>query len=237
MPGYGKEWSVCRESLRVAIVDPAMTVTCPPRVTAATGIDGLNHMTMHALTKTPLPLADALGIRGIQLYADNLRTATYNGEDIRARWNLSLASMLWGFMGCWGTGRSSKNAAIANFVGAKYHISHGNIISAILPYCMEFSLPASVNRLALIAAEGFGEDLRGLSMREAAFRSVEDVAGLIRDLGLRTCLKEWNIPKEDIPELVDYFQTKCTRCTDRRPFTKENVTELFNRMWEGKIGD
>lgn len=238
LPNTEKGWAITPESPRVVIADPMMTVTCPPIQTAATGIDGIGHMTQHVLGRTPLPLGDALALRGIRIWANNLRTATYNGADIRARWNLSLASMLHGWMFCWGAPWAGKTDNLSNYVGAKYNIPHGHLIAVALPPTMEFSLPAAVDRLALIASEGYGVDIRGMSMREAAFKAVESTAGLIKDLGLRTSLKEWNVPKEDIPELVDWFMASCAPSNpDRRPYTKENVTGLFTRMWEGKIGD
>jgi alcohol dehydrogenase len=220
----------------VVIVDPAMTLTCPPRQTAATGMDGLNHMIQYALGKTSLPLTDALIFKGITLYYNNLRTAFFNGKDIRARWKISLAAMLWGWIPRFLAGtRYGMTANVSEMIGPIYGIPHGVACAVALPYTMGFALPASIDRLALVD-EAFGEDILGRPLREVAFRSIELVAKLVKDLELPTSLKELNVPREDIPKLVDCIMTKFKRgATGRRPLTKENVTELFNRMWEGKL--
>jgi alcohol dehydrogenase len=222
----------------LAIVDPTMSSGMPPRLTASTGIDALSHAIESVLTRNTNLITMALALQSIRLISANLRTAVYHGNNLEARYNMALATLTEAF--------SETNAgdieahAIGHLIGSVYRIPHGMACGIALPYAMEFNIAVSADRLALIA-DAMGEDVRGLTPREAAYKGIYAVRQLIEDVGLPVTLKEIGVKKEEIPKLAedmltipwikvffDYFTI--------REMTKENAIELLENIWEGKLG-
>jgi len=223
----------------VAIVDPTMSAGMPPRLTAASGIDALSHAVESALTRVANPITMALALQSIRLVSANLRTAVHHGSNLEARYNMALATLTEAF--------SETNAgdveahAIGHLVGSVYRVPHGVACGIALPYAMEHNVVVSADRLRLIA-EAMGEDVWGLSDREAAYEGVYAVRQLIEDVGLPTTLKEIGVKREDLPKLAedmvtipwikvffDYFTI--------REMTKETAIKLLENIWEGRLGE
>jgi len=222
----------------LAIVDPVMSSGMPPRLTASTGIDALSHAVESMLTRNTNPITQALALQAIRLISANLRTAVYNGTNLEARYNMALATLAGAF--------SETNAgdieahAIGHLIGSVYRIPHGIACGIALPYAMEYNVIVLADRLSLIA-DAIGEDINGLTQREAAYMGIYAVRQLIEDVGLPTTLKKIGVKKEEIPKLAenmitipwikvffDYFTI--------REMTKENAIKLLENIWEGKLG-
>lgn len=221
----------------VALVDPLMTVTLPPKHTAMTGLDALSHAIESVMALTANPLSDALALTSIKLVSENLRTACHHGENINARYNLAWAASLAG----WAISYSENTLghALAQNFAPRYGIPHGISCAVSLPYAMEYNIPTIPDRLALIAS-AMGEDIRGLTKREAAIKAVKAVENLLIDVEIPISLRELNVPKEDIPKLVDDLingRTNQIPLLDKNPrkTTKESLLKIYGRMWEGKI--
>ena len=200
---------------RVALYDPTLTVSCPPKVTAESGIDALTHaieaytcIDHHALPVDPdqsvaysgkFPLADVLAGRAIQLIGANLRRAVYQGRNLAAREAMHLATLL--------SGMAFSNAAAAAVhalqypIGTLTHTSHGLGNGLILPYVMEYNLPACPQELADIA-RWMGEEIEGLSVWEAAARSVEAVQRLKVDIGIPLRLRDIGVTDDQLPAIA-----------------------------------
>ena len=221
----------------VAIVDPLMSVSCPPRVTASSGMDALSHALESFLTPRHTQISDAFALHAIRITASSLRTAYYEGEDVQARSNMALAAALGGM----GMNMAPNNIGhcIAEAIGPMYKIPHGVTMALVTPYQMEYNLPASLERMALLASY-LGEDVHGLAVREAAQEAVRSVSRLVEDLELPTSLKALRIPKSELPRIVSYiveerqFMYDLTSWNPKKLST-ENVTELFDKMWEGSL--
>lgn len=242
--GKYKTWITDNKVLaEVAIVDPALTLSIPPRVTANTGMDALSHVVEAFMSLQSNPLSDALSMEAIRLVANYLRRAYYYGDDLEARWAMSQAAMIGGWVigFPWIGGPAILGHCIAEAMGSMYNLPHGLACALALPYVMEFNLPAIQERLKVIAIT-MGEDISGLPTREAAFKSVEAVIRLMKDLEMPISLKEVNIPKERLPEFADYIINERQYVYDLphfnpRKLTKENLNELLGKMWEGEIGE
>jgi alcohol dehydrogenase class IV len=191
---------------RVAVVDPHLTMSCPPKVTADSGIDALTHA-VEAYTAVdnetfPLPhgertvyqgrhpMGDLLAEQAIGLIGRYLRRAVANGNDLEAREGMALGASL--------AGMAFSNVGVAAVhaleypVGGAVHCSHGAGNGLLLPHVMRFNLPARLPHFARIA-QLLGEDVAGLGERQAAERAVTAVERLrdaigvprrLRDLGL-----------------------------------------------------
>ena len=221
----------------LTIVDPAMSASMPPRLTASSGIDALAHAIESSLTKFTNPITFALALQSIRLISRNLRTAVYQGNNIEARYNMALATLTEAF--------SEMNAGdieahgFGHLLGSIYRIPHGTACGIALPYAMEFNIVVSADRLALIA-EAMGEDVLGLPDREAAYRAVYAVKRLIEDVGLPTTLKEVGVKKEEIPKLAEQAVTipwiKVMFSYAVRDMNKDFAVKLLEDMWEGNLG-
>jgi alcohol dehydrogenase class IV len=225
----------------VAIVDPVLTLTLPPRMTAGTGIDALSHV-MEALMSTQAnPISDGLSMSAVKLVFQSLRQAYHHGEDLAARWNMSLAATLGGWVigFPWVGGPATIGHCISEAVGSKYKIPHGVACGIALPYAMEYNLPFLLEKLAMVASLA-GEDARGLSTRDAAVKSIDATVGLMRDVDMPISLGEMGVPEKDLKALSEYIVNERQYlynlgALNPRKLTLENVNLLLEKMWKGIV--
>jgi 1,3-propanediol dehydrogenase len=163
----------------VAIDDPLLTLTCPPLVTASTGLDALTHAIEAYVSTRATTLSDLLALSAIQKIGVSIRAAHRNGQDLAARTMMHLASLE--------AGMAFTNASVALVhgmarpIGAYFHQPHGISNSVLLPHVMDWSIGGAPERFADIA-RALGVNTAGLSEMEAARRGVAEVRGICRDL-------------------------------------------------------
>ncbi len=149
----------------VALVDPLLTVSSPPAVTASSGLDALCHAVEAYLSRRAQPLTDALALSAVRRIAGHLRRAYANGQDLEAREAMALAAME--------AGMAFSNASVALVhgmsrpVGALFHVPHGIANAMLMPAVLEYTKPACVARLAVIG-RAMCPDVAGASDEEAA---------------------------------------------------------------------
>jgi len=239
----GISHAYCRPDL--AIVDPLLHVGMPSKVTVDSGMDALAHAIESYVTcrfdrkprpKTPLerpvygggtPVTDVFAEKAIELIGKYLRRAVYNGCDIEARSEMALAATL--------AGIAFTNAgltivhAMAYPVGGQFHTFHGETNAVLLPAVMEFLLPAAPKKFARIA-ELMGESVEGLSMYEAARKSVNAVVDLMKDINSPNGLSAFGVEEEDFPRMAeDTLKIGRLLAGNPRPVTRENLENLFRR--------
>jgi len=226
---------------RVAIVDPLMTVSCPPKVTADSGIDALTHA-IEAYTAVdnadfPIPpsersvyqgrhaLADALAAKAISLIGANLRRAVRNSADLEARDGMAQAATL--------AGLAFSNVGVAAVhaleypVGGATHCSHGAGNGLLLPYVMRFNLPARRKEFAAIASL-LGQDVTGLDEQAAAERAVQAVEQLRADIGIPLCLRDLGVRQEQlVPFAEKAFAIKRILRVNPRPVTVDDLEGIL----------
>ncbi len=166
---------------RTAIVDPLLTLTAPPGVTASTGMDALTHAIETYVSVNSQPLTMPLALEAIRLIGKYLRRAVANGSDVEARRNMANASMMAGL--AFANGQLGAVHAIAMAMGGQFGVAHGIANALMLPYVMEFNEMAATAKFARIA-QALGEPIDGLSERDAAHLAAEAVHQLIADIGL-----------------------------------------------------
>src|SRR5439155_20420786 len=181
----------------VALVDPQLTQSCPPKVTADSGIDALTHA-IEAYTAVdnedfPLPVGersvyqgrhpfgDMLAEKAIALIGANLRRAVRNGNDPEGREAMALGATL--------AGLSFSNVGVAVVhaleypVGGATHCSHGAGNGLLLPFVMRFNLPARAKEFAKIG-QLLETDTSGLDESQAAEQAIAAVEQLRKDIGI-----------------------------------------------------
>jgi alcohol dehydrogenase class IV len=218
----------------VAIIDPGLTLSMPPRVTASTGIDALSHAVDSLMNKLANPLYDSLALAGIELVGKYLRRATFNGQDLEARYYMSMGATLC-MMALTGTGGLYSHAI--SYVLAMYQPTiHGIGCGVGLPYTMSFNAPLIEEKLAAIA-RALGGKVDSLSSRAAAKKSAELVYGLIADVKLPVSLKEMGFRHEDAYKMAELCVMNYPRPNNPRDLSKEDALGLFEAMWQGNLNE
>lgn len=221
----------------LALVDPTLTLSMPPSVTAASGADALSHAIETMMAKKENPLTDAIALKAVELIAEALPVAVYDGANLEARVKMCYASMMAG-MAFNDTG-IVEGHALAHALGSLYHVPHGVSCAIALPYAMEYNMGHCMHKLARIAI-ALGQNTTGMSVRHAAQAAVYAVKQLLEDVSLPTNWSSFG-QKEDIPKLAE-MMVKSPWITAfygyaKRPMTKESATELLTRSYEGRLGD
>lgn len=209
----------------VAIVDPMLTVTMPPHITAATGIDAFIHAVESYVAVNASPLTDPLAWEATRLIAENLGPAVANGQDLQARYNMSLGSLLAGItLNNAGVGAVH---ALAYPVGAEYHVPHGiaNVVTFIPT--MEYISMARIPKFAQLAA-AMGEPVTDISQREAANRGIRAMRDLIEKVGLPTRLRDIGANADRIPAMAQAaFKEKRLLGNTPRQLTEDDIRKIF----------
>ncbi len=211
---------------RTAVVDPETHVSMPPAVTAATGMDALTHAIEAYTSKSHQPFSDAFCLQAIRLIGDNLRRATGNGADLAARARMAAASTLAG-VGFTFAGLGSVHG-LAHAIGARFEVPHGVANALMLPYVMEASIIADMPRFRDIAA-ALGEDLSGLSLRDAAFAAVDAVNALKADLDIPRCLTDVGIRERALKDITEDALAYRLRPLAPRDFCRADFQRILNR--------
>jgi alcohol dehydrogenase len=216
----------------VALIDPALTVTMPPSLTASTGMDALSQAIEPITSLAATPMTDALALTAIDLVGKWLKVAYSNGSDIEARTGMSMAATLSGL--AFGNGKLTLGHSLSQTFGPVKKISHGVSCGIALPYIMEFYLPVIPERLSLIAA-AMGVDVSGISVKEAAAEAIRMVKRLSDDVGIPASLRQMGFDKAELPMIAETCVKEQPRPNSPREMTKESVLEVLERLWEGKV--
>lgn len=207
---------------RLALVDPDLVETLPPSIVAATGMDALTHAIEGYTGKLSEPITDACGIYAIEMIGKNIRNAVYN-SDPEARGKLLLGSLIAGI--CFGNSDIAGVHCMGEAMGGLYDLPHGISMAIMLPYVMEYNYVACIDKFVCIA-KALGENVEGLSERDAAYKAVEAVKKLNEDLAIPT-LSEVNVRKEDIPELAERSSVNVSVDSNPRRAGKEEFRKIF----------
>jgi alcohol dehydrogenase class IV len=186
----------------LAVVDPVLTHSSPPSVTAASGLDALTQLIEPYTGAKPNPIADALCLEGISRAARSVQRAYHTPDDAPAREDMAQASLLSGLALA-----NSGLGAVHGFampVGGKFGAPHGAICARLLPLVMEANLNALRQRQPESAViERYGEVSRLLCSSRTA--TVDDgvrwVSAVCADLSIPG-LSEFGMTTGDIPEIV-----------------------------------
>jgi alcohol dehydrogenase class IV len=172
----------------------------PPAVTADTGLDALVHAIEAYVSVNTTPFAEILALEAISLIAYNLPIAFSKGSNIQARYNMLLAANLGG--AAFTSGGLGAVHGLAYVLGTDYHMAHGRSNAIMLPHVMSFNTTGNLQKYTDIA-QAMGEHVEGLSLYEAAEKSVNAVKRLLTTVNIFFNLSFYGILKEDLPKLVE----------------------------------
>lgn len=216
-----------------AIVDPALTMTMPPRVTAATGADALTHAIESIISVNANPYSDALALQAIQLIGKSLEKAVANGEDKEARTTMCYGSYLAG-LAFFNAGVGAIHA-LAYPLGGQFHLAHGESNAVLIPYVMNYIRNSCSEQMGVIC-KALGEDTRKLNAEEASMKCVEKLAQITKAIGIPETLAGFDIPASAAPSLAaDGIKQK--RLLARCPMTlnEEDILSIYESAASGKM--
>jgi len=214
----------------IAIVDPCLTLTMPPKSTAATGLDALSHAVESLMSVDSNPMTESIALEAVGLIFSNLRAAYQKGDDVAARRNMALASTMAG--AAFGNAGVCAGHAAAYAFAVKCRIPHGISCAIALPYIMEYNAPACMSALAAIS-KTLGS--QGRTIERDAFDAVEAVRNLMKDVDIPLSLRELGVKGESIPKLAeDLLKSGRLLAHNPRPITLKDAEALFTRIHLGE---
>lgn len=214
----------------VAIVDPELTMSLPPKVTAATGVDALTHAVEAYISRNASPVSDALALQAIQLISGSLRTAVKDGQNKEARIAMSYGSYLAG-LAFFNAGVAGVHA-LAYPLGGQFHIAHGDSNAVLLPYVMGYIRSSCEKRMKdIYNAMGFNSSY--LSQEEASHKCVEELQRFVEDVGIPSSLKGFGVGEDALTSLTE-DATKQTRILARSPMPleKEDIFAIYKAAYD-----
>ena len=212
----------------IIYVDPLLTVSLPPALTAATGLDALTHCLEAYTNKFAQPFIDMFAYEGMRLIADNIVTAVTDGQNIDAREKVAMGSLLGGF--CLGPVNTAGVHALSYPLGSAFHLPHGLSNALMLPYVMEYNIPAAVNRYASVAV-AIGCEKQSTN-ELTAYAGVQKIRELIKDCGIPSTLREVGVTESAIPQLAkDAMKIQRLLKNNPREITELAAIEIFTAAY------
>jgi alcohol dehydrogenase class IV len=203
---------------KVAILDPLLTRSMPPKTTAATGFDALTHCLEAYVSRGDHPMADAIALGGLELAAANLADAVARGDDLEARGGMMKAAMMGAVAFQKGLGACH---SLAHPLSSECGLHHGLANALCLPAVIEFNESVALERLGRVARL-FG-----------ANGSAGSCAAVIRELrakvGLPSGLSEVGIGRDKLAKLADLAFVDACHGSNPRPCTRDDLFALYER--------
>lgn len=217
---------------QVAIIDPILSLTTPPHLTSAVGVDALTHAIEAYISKRAQPITDALALKAIRMISGSLRQAWADGANIKARTEMMIAASI--------AGMAFSNSSVALVhgmsrpIGAYFHVHHGLSNAVLLLDVMEYSVVGAPERFADIA-QAMGEPVSGLSPMCQADAAIISVERLVNDLQMPR-LGEIGIDREEFEAVEDQMSLDAlasgSPANNPRQPTKEEIVELYRKCFQ-----
>ena len=208
----------------LAVLDPEMTTSMPPGLTASTAMDALTHAIEAYVGTGCSPVSDIFAAGAVELIFKNILQATENGEDLEARGSLLVAANLAGtafshsMVGC--------VHGMAHATGALYHVPHGIANAILLTHGMEYNFDEIKEKLTKLTPF-MGVEISGLSVEDSAAKAIEAVRSLTVKLNamgaLPLRLRDVGVPAEGLPELAEYAVNDGTSWFNPREVVAEEI--------------
>lgn len=215
----------------VALLDPELTLGLPPHITAATGIDAMVHAIEAYTSVSPNnnSISRHLATQALTLMGAALERVMSNGDDVAARSDMLLGSMM--------AGQAFANSpvaavhALAYPIGGHYKVPHGLSNALVLPHVLRFNAATNPLPYAELAPFLFPE-MAGVETKAAAAAFVDKLAQLSANCGLETSLREVGIKKDALPMLArDAMNQTRLLINNPREVTEQDALAIYERAW------
>lgn len=208
----------------VAVVDPVMHKDMPHMITASTGMDALTHAVEAYVSRNASPVSDAMAVAAISRIGANLRLAASDPENMEARSEMAIASVMAG--AAFVNGGLGAVHGISQAMGGVAHVSHGVANALLLPYVCRRNLPGARERFAHIA-QLLGERTGHLTLNQAADAAVSAMERLQADLRLPSKLSQVGVTREMFPEIIKGAMEYRLMGLNPVKFTDQDVSDIL----------
>lgn len=215
----------------LAIIEPELTVTAPPSVTAATGLDALTHAIEGYTSKKAQPMTDLFAVSAIKRIFANLPAAYQDGSDLAVREEMAMAALEAGIV----INNSSVTIVhgMSRPIGALFHVPHGFSNALLLYQCLEYVMDGAVDRFAVLGRE-IGAADRGDSDELAAQKFIEAVKDICDICDIKKP-DAYGVDKakffEQMPKMAEDALASGSPGNTRKEITKEDILEIYPRLW------
>lgn len=215
----------------LAVIDPQFTMTAPPKITAATGLDALCHAVEAYTSRKAQTMSDTFAVSAVKRIFKFLPVAFHDGKNEEARVEMSVAALE--------AGIAFNNASVTLIhgmsrpIGALFHVAHGLSNAMLIQVCLGFALEGAYDRFAELgraigAAEGSDSD------KEASEKFLKAIVALVEELETPT-LAQYGIDKEAFFNVIekmahDAMESGSPQNT-RREITEADVVEMYKKLW------
>lgn len=216
----------------VAVIDPRFTMTAPPKITAATGLDALTHAVEAYTSVKAQPLTDVFALSAVKRIFANLPKAFREGSDVRAREEMSLAALE--------AGIAFNNASVtlvhgmSRPIGALFHVPHGISNAMLLKECLGFALDGAYERFGRLG-DAVSVTREGQSDEEKARAFLDAVAAICEELEIPT-LAEYGIEKEKFTavmnKMADDALASGSPSNTIKTVSKADILEIYGKLWQ-----
>ncbi|MDC0861870.1 iron-containing alcohol dehydrogenase [Alphaproteobacteria bacterium] len=218
----------------LAILDPDLSIGLPPHITAATGIDAMVHAIEGYASKSINNniMSKMLAKESLKLLGRSIKKAVFKGDDIHARTDMLLGSMMAGM--AFGNSPVAGVHALAYPLGGTFHIPHGLSNSLVLPHVLRFNIinDGAAQFYAELAPCLFPKMLLSNDNQDVSSRFIENLASLSKDLGLEQKLRGLNIPKDACKKLAtDAMKQTRLLINNPREITEKDAYNIYKSAW------
>ena len=214
-----------------AILDSEFTLTVPPSVTAATGVDALTHALEAYTSIKAFPMSDLYAVSAIKKIFENLYEVYTNGSNSAARREMSIAAFE--------AGVAFSNSSVTIIhgmsrpIGALFGIPHGMSNAMLLKICLNYLKSGAVYKLYLLS-KAIGVYRVGMTREEGAEAFVTATIALLRALKIKTPM-DYGVTKDDffrhIPKMAADAMASGSPLNTRRTPSQEDLQELYAKFW------
>src|SRR5581483_6708935 len=213
---------------REVIIDPELTVDTPAWLWGASGARAIDHCVETILSATCMPFTDATAAEALGLLMANLALSAREPRNLAARGACQVGA--WLSLYALDNVTLGLSHGIGHQIGGAYNVTHGVTSAIMLPWVMEFNLPATLGRQKRLARP-MGIDIGTISDEEAGRAAIAEVRRLFRELALPMRLREVGVPRDGFRHLVENTMVDMVVVSNPRPVTEADVYELLEKAY------
>ena len=216
----------------LAIIDPQFTITAPPAITAATGLDALTHAIEAYTSVKAQPMTDVFAVSAVKRIFKYLPVAFHEGSNVEAREEMSLAALE--------AGVAFNNASVtlvhgmSRPIGALFHVPHGISNAMLLKECLTFALDGAYERFAELG-DAIGVTAPGQSVEEKAKAFLGEVENICKELEIPS-LEKYGINREEffvrMDKMADDALVSGSPANTRKEVTKADILDIYTKLWD-----
>lgn len=215
----------------LAIIDPQFTMTAPPKITAATGLDALCHAVEAYTSRKAQTLSDTFAVSAVKRIFKFLPVAFKDGKNEEARVEMSVAALE--------AGIAFNNASVTIIhgmsrpIGALFHVAHGLSNAMLMKECLKFALPGAYDRFADLG-RAIGAAKEEDSDEAAAEKFLKEIENITKVLETPT-LEEYGIDREKFFSVIDKMSFDAMASgspqNTKRDVSEEDVKQIYRNLW------